>query len=86
MSEPEDISGSDPLAITLRDQARLLDEVLSNTVLRGGEVARLSYVALTDVDVAKLTKLVDRLYIMAPYEGEIKDLVKWGGSSRRRTD
>ncbi len=68
--------------LSIRDQARLLDAVLSKTVKHDGKVSSFTAVHVTADEVHHLTRLVDRLYVLARFEDQIRELVRWGRVGR----
>ncbi|WP_026793165.1 hypothetical protein [Pleomorphomonas oryzae] len=67
-----------PAPLSIKQQADLLDGILTKTVMHNGTVASFTAVNVTADEVNQLTQLVNRLYILARFEEKIRELVKWG--------
>lgn len=65
--------------LSILQQAQFVDEIARRCVMSNGSVAGETFVLLTAEDARHMADLARRLFLIAPYEQEIRDMVKRRG-------
>lgn len=68
-------SETNPLRLSLQEQAALLDRIVARCVMVDGRLAAETFIRIDQEEADHLTALANRLHLISPYEGQIRRLV-----------
>lgn len=68
-------SETNPLQLSIQEQAEFIDRLVARCVMIDGELAGETCLTITREEADHLTALANRLHLISPFEGQIRRLV-----------